>query len=132
MIWHPRHHVPIAALVLLFLSLAVVRLLSRPVTLPEPLATLSSISLRLDPNTASEHDLAAIPGIGTARARALIEYRNTHRKPTDPPLFTSLESLRTRKLLRSDSLRRAAPYLKFPSPPDSDLNEPAPAPPPAP
>ena len=52
--------------------------------MPEPLVT------RINPNTASLGQLQTLPGIGPARAKAIVLYRETH---LSPPAFASLEDL---------------------------------------
>lgn len=104
-------------LVTLLLLLTLFRLYLNP--LPSQPPVVSIPSLHLDPNTAAEEDLAAVPGIGRSRARTIIEYRNTHREPNGPPLFLDLESFRVMKSFGPEALRKAGPFLTFPAAPGS-------------
>ena len=63
---------------ILILILAI-RLILNPTTVPDPQPAegprASELADRVDPNVASEAELAAIPGLGEKRAEAIVEFR---------------------------------------------------------
>jgi competence ComEA-like helix-hairpin-helix protein len=62
-----------------------------PINAPHPSIAPADIDRRLNPNTANWGQLAALPGIGETRAKAIIEYRENNN--TNAPAFQSPEDL---------------------------------------
>lgn len=61
---------------------------------PKQPARAELLADRIDPNTADETALASLPGIGPARARAIIAYRQAHaERGTATPAFARAEDL---------------------------------------
>ena len=68
---------------------------------------------QLDPNTASFQALAQVPGLGEARARAIVEYRTNCRQS---PAFTQPSDLRkVKRGIGPQTIARLAPFLAFPA-----------------
>lgn len=108
--WAPRHQFPIFCLTLALAALAVFRWVTHPATAPAPgmAGWLSKNSaLLLNPNTAPEHELSAIPGIGASRARAIVHARE------NGTVFHSLADLDSVRGFGESSLESAGPYLTF-------------------
>ena len=85
----------LAAVVPLLLALSVA-LLVEPADLPDPARAgdrAAELSTRLDPNTADAAALSALPGLGEARARAIIDYRTAHARPGRPAFTTARDLL---------------------------------------
>lgn len=76
---------------------------------PEPLYLADA--LRVDLNTADEDTLCLLPGIGPAKAKAIVEYRQQH------GLFESLEQVALVKGISPKMVERwdDLAYLSFPS-----------------
>ena len=68
---------------------------------------------QLDPNTATAQALAHLPGLGEARAKAIVEYRSTCKQQ---PAFTQPSDLRkVKRGIATNTIARLAPFLTFPS-----------------
>ena len=72
-----------------------------------PLSTPLRLTAAINPNTATAHELASLPGIGPSRAAAIIAYRRSH------PPFTTLQDLSKINGLGPETLRRLEPHLTF-------------------
>ncbi len=74
---------------------------------------------KIDPNTASLDQLIDLPGIGPAKARAIVELRQTLQKakPTTQP-FNRLEDLLEVHGIGPKLLVRIKPYIDLPTEPD--------------
>ena len=76
------------------------------------------LSDRLNPNTASCSSLARLPGIGPARAEAIVAFRSqmlTRREAGDCA-FASGKDLQRVPLIGPKTVERMAPYLLFTEP----------------
>ena len=105
---------------ILILILAIRLVLNRTtVPDPQPAAGPNSAELadRIDPNTASESQLAAIPPLGEKRAQAIVEYRRqfTARHP-HRPAFTVLSDLEQIPGIGAATTETMEPYLVFQPP----------------
>jgi competence ComEA-like helix-hairpin-helix protein len=79
----------------------------------QPLAEIQRVrqaTERIDPNTASQASMLRLHGIGPARARAIIEYRNAH----GPDAFRSIEDLTRIRGIGPGTIRRIASDLSLP------------------
>jgi competence protein ComEA len=65
------------------------------------------LTAAINPNTAGLQELAALPGIGQTRARALVAYRQTHGR------FSRLEDLDAIPGIGPATLERLAPHVTF-------------------
>lgn len=73
-----------------------------------------SLSGRLNPNTATAPSLARLPGIGQARAAALLAYRaRIHAQTGREPVFSGLEDLTQIRGIGSKTVEAIAPWLDF-------------------
>ncbi|MCP4375415.1 MAG: helix-hairpin-helix domain-containing protein [bacterium] len=79
----------------------------------QPLAETSRVRLatdRIDPNTASQASMLRLNGIGMARAKAIIEYRNLH----GPDAFKCLKDLAKIDGIASGIIKQIAPEVSLP------------------
>jgi competence protein ComEA len=124
-IFHPRHHRGLIVAILIVLGLTAYRRFTRPISLapnlnsstetPQETPTLAgSIAVRLDPNTATESELEALPNIGPGRARNIVEYRESHRAEATPA-FNSAADLKRVKGLPASVIEDLEPHLTFPA-----------------
>jgi competence ComEA-like helix-hairpin-helix protein len=106
---------------LLILILAI-RLILNCNTVPNPQAAAGpnarELADRIDPNTASEAELAAIPSLGEKRAQAIVEYRKQfHARYPHGPAFAALSDLEKIPGIGPATLESMEPYLTLPSSP---------------
>ncbi|MCS7033030.1 MAG: helix-hairpin-helix domain-containing protein [Phycisphaerae bacterium] len=84
---------------------------------PQPVRPSRDMELadRIDPNTASEATLAALPGLGLKRAGAIVAFRRQHALgATTAPAFSRLEDLLKVEGMGYATMMHLAPYLMFP------------------
>lgn len=74
-----------------------------------PSADPPTIALRIDPNTATIHELQLLPRIGPKLAAAIIEYRATH----EAPVFTRVEDLQAVRRIGPRISAGLRPYVSF-------------------
>jgi competence ComEA-like helix-hairpin-helix protein len=115
----PQRGVVLAAVVLLIGWLAIrLWLNSAHVSDPQPQrpARNGELADRIDPNTADASTLAALPGLGPARAGDIIAYRNAFRHP-DPVRrpFERAEDLLKVSGIGVSMMETMRPYLLFPT-----------------
>lgn len=103
------------AAIILILS---IRLISNPKKVPDPQPSegpnAHEVADRLDPNTATEAELAEIPTLGEKRAAAIVEFRQqyvTHH-PTHPA-FRSPADLQQIPGIGPATIETMEPYLVF-------------------
>ena len=108
----------LAGLVLLACGLLATRQLGRPASVPDRQAThpprFNDLADRLDPNTATAAQLGVLPGLGPAKAAAIIDYRESVKSP---PAFRAAADLARVRGLGPAMVAKLAPYLTFPDPP---------------
>jgi competence protein ComEA len=73
--------------------------------------------VRIDPNTASLESILSIPGIGLTRAKAIIEYRQSH----GPGAFETPEDLAKVPGIGPQTVRQIAGELSLPASDDCDF-----------
>jgi len=79
---------------------------------------------RINPNEAPVASLTRLPQIGTARARAIVAYRDrAGTQPGRTPVFSKAEDLQQIKGIGSAIVEDLRPWLQFDDPPP-DGNEP--------
>ena len=77
---------------------------------------------RINPNDASVASLARLPGIGSTRARAIVDFRTRLQgRPGDAPVFRKAEDLAQVKGIGPATVEGIRPWLRFdPSPEDGN------------
>lgn len=63
----------------------------------------------LDPNTATAGSLQRLPGVGSTRAEAIVQYRRAH-----PGAFRTADDLTSVYGLGEGTVRKISPYLTLP------------------
>ena len=111
--WQRGH---LAVLIVVCLVAAVfpaVRALSRPLLIGENLPTwpdrLSAAQLRVNPNTATAARLQCLPGIGPAKADAIVAYRDAH----GPHCFNAVGDLAAVRGIGAGIVRQVTPFVRF-------------------
>ena len=92
-----------------------------PTAVPDPPGDgprAAELAARLDPNTADAAALSAVPNLGEARARAIVDYRTAYaaRHP-DRPAFRSARDLLPVRGIGASLVANLEPYLTFPDGP---------------
>ena len=99
-----------------------IRLALNPLTISDPQETdgprSGELADRIDPNTASAAELAAIPSLGEKRARAIVEFRQ-HFAAEHPnsAAFHAPIDLEQIPGIGAATAEMMEPYLSFPPPP---------------
>jgi competence protein ComEA len=120
MFWTPRQRLALSLVSLLVLAYLLVLYQVTPARIgnPQPLEAPRAAELqdKLDPNTASASDLSALPNLGPAMARRIVEEREEFRKehPGEVP-YRQLEDLERIKGIGPATLENLRPYLRFAS-----------------
>ena len=68
---------------------------------------------QINPNDASTASLRRLPGIGPARAEAVVTYREDFAENEDVPAFKDANDLRNVKGIGPKTIRNASQWLKF-------------------
>lgn len=116
--WTPSQRGVVAGAVALLIMWLAVRLWLNPshVSNPQPErpARYDELADRIDPNTADEATLGALPGVGPARARDIVNYRDSfrHPEPGRRP-FERPEDLLKVKGIGVSMMETLRPYLIF-------------------
>ncbi len=103
----------------ILITILAIRLALNSKTVPEfkPGQTPASDQLadRIDPNTASESELAAIPELGEKRAQAIVEFREKFQaRHPDRLAFARLLDLEQISGIGAATAETMGPYLMFP------------------
>jgi DNA uptake protein ComE-like DNA-binding protein len=121
-VWTTSQRAVIATIACGLLIYVSVRFFCNPVHLPDPLPShgdrATELADRLDPNTATAAQIAAIPNIGEKLAATIVEYRL--RAEHDHPgktVFTSIYSLTVIRGIGPAKLETLRAYLIFPPKP---------------
>ncbi|OHB48229.1 MAG: hypothetical protein A2Y10_12300 [Planctomycetes bacterium GWF2_41_51] len=69
-------------------------------------SSLAPIDCKLNPNTASEYELAELPTIGPGRTGAIAEYRKNKR-------FENMNDIEQVRGIGEKTVRKLEPFLKF-------------------
>lgn len=113
--WSRGNQLAISILCSIFLLTLIVGAFSdaRELSGPAPINhdLVAAAAERIDPNTASSASLQRLPGIGPARAEAIIEYRRT----AGSAAFTNADDLAKVSGIGQTMARRIAPFVKFSS-----------------
>lgn len=105
------------------------QLFTRPVNIDsiqiDAQPTSAPALVRLNPNTDGQWDLAALPTIGPARAKAIVEYRDKWKSehPGEMP-FAQAEDLQQIKGIGPATVELIRPYLRFDDAPTTSLATP--------
>ncbi|HET6248979.1 MAG TPA: helix-hairpin-helix domain-containing protein [Tepidisphaeraceae bacterium] len=118
-IWTPGQLSAIAGLLLVLVIVLGGRLICNRTFIDDPQpdipARAHELADRLDPNTASWQELAAISGLGEKRAHAIVAYRDTwHKKHPNTPAYAGPQDLRNIKGIGPATVSNLTPYLIFP------------------
>jgi competence protein ComEA len=116
MFWTPKQRVALSVVIAGILVLLVIRYSQNRTYIANPQAPEGLELLdRIDPNTADEATLAALPNIGPAMARRIIEDRQQYRlaHPDHPP-YRQISDLDRVKGIGPATLENLKPYLNFP------------------
>jgi competence protein ComEA len=120
MFWTYRQRMALSSVVALILCYLVIRYQFTPARISNPQAPeaprAGELEDRLDPNTASTSDLAALPNLGPAMARRIVEEREAFEKEhPEETAYKKLEDLQRVKGIGGATLENLRPYLKFPA-----------------
>src|SRR5688572_10034266 len=116
MFWTPKQRVALSVVIAGILFLLIFRYSQNRTYIanPQPPEGLELLDW-IDPNTADEATLAALPNLGPAMARRIIEDRNQFQaqNPTQLP-YRRLQDLDRIKGIGPATLENLRPYLVFP------------------
>ena len=119
-LWSPHQRPAVLCLCVALLGLLAVQLWRQPVTVPDPPGDgprAPELATRLDPNLADADALSALPGLGEAKARAIVDYRTTYvARHAGRPAFRSARDLLPIKGVGVATVQNLEPYLTFPGP----------------
>jgi DNA uptake protein ComE-like DNA-binding protein len=112
----------VIVLLAILVTILALRLLLNPLTVPNPTTApgprADQLADRIDPNTATQAELAAIPELGEKRAAAIVEFRTRFaaRHP-DRQAFQRLSDLEQITGIGAATAENMQPYLIFPTSP---------------
>ena len=120
MFWTTRQRLALSLLILLILTYLLLRYQFAPTRIdnPQPLESprASELQDKLDPNTATLSDLSALPNLGPAMARRILDDREQFQKQhPNEPAYKSLNDLQRIKGIGPATLENLRPYLQFPT-----------------
>jgi DNA uptake protein ComE-like DNA-binding protein len=106
-------------LLTLLIAFLAIRLALNPQTIsdraPSQNNPADDLADRLDPNTATEPELAAIPDMGEKRATAIVQFRDQfHTRHPDQPAFAKLSDLEQITGIGPATAQNMEPYFMFP------------------
>ncbi len=112
---HFRHHHHFVVVILVMIAgvVLIVRSNSGWQIADQAPAIAPSVELRLDPNTASAEELAAIPGLGPAMAGRIVAYRDKQLAAGRSPAFADLSDLDHVEGVGKATLEAIGPSLQF-------------------
>ncbi len=117
-VWTAGQRSVVLGLCLVLLAGVAVALWREPVALPDPPGEgprAGEVSSRLDPNTADADALAAVPGLGESRARAIVDYRTAYvHRHGGRAAFHAADDLLPIKGVGASTVENLGPYLTFP------------------
>ncbi len=119
-VWTAARRPTVLALTTALLAGVAVACWRQPAVVPDPPGDgprAAELATRLDPNVADAAALSALPGLGAARARALVAYRaDFARRHPGRSAFTSPRDLLPVKGIGTSTAGNLEPYLTFPAP----------------
>lgn len=122
--WTPRQRRGMAVLLGLVLVILLWRAVRNPTHISDPQpakpARFDELADRLDPNTATWTQLAAIPSLGERRAKAIVDHREDWKKrhPGEAPYHAPID-LAAVSGIGATMIEQMTPHLMFPRTPDS-------------
>jgi competence protein ComEA len=120
MFWTPRQRLALSLLILLILTYLFILYVKHPsrISTPQPSEGPRATELddQLDPNTATAADLSALPNLGPAMARRIIEDREQFQKnhPNEAS-YKKIDDLQRIKGIGPATVENLRPYLRFPT-----------------
>lgn len=116
----PSQQRGVMVLLAILLVILFVRLLLNSQTVPNPTTApgpaADQLADRIDPNTASEAELAAIPDLGEKRAAEIVQFRNQYvAEHPGRPAFRKLSDLERIRGIGPGISDDMEPYVKFPA-----------------
>ena len=118
LLWTRPQRRALLALLAIFTVVLAIRYIRNRAYIPSPQPAnglrAAELATQLDPNVASWEELAAIPGVGEKRAKAIVELRERLLKqhPDQTP-FTRIEDLTRVKGIGKATAENLKPYLIF-------------------
>jgi competence ComEA-like helix-hairpin-helix protein len=118
-VWSARQRAVVLALLVGIFVYLCVRYALNPVYVPTPQplegSRAAELADRFDPNTATQAELAAVPGMGEKLAAAIVEYRDAYAKLHGGKMpFGEPNDLLAVKGIGVAKLEGIEPYLTFP------------------
>lgn len=115
----PSQRRGLMALLAILIIVLAIRYWLNPATVPEHLPAqgpqADQLADRIDPNVATESELAAIPSLGEKRAAAIVEYRNRYMaEHPGRPAFSRSSDLERISGIGLATAEMMEPYLQFP------------------
>jgi DNA uptake protein ComE-like DNA-binding protein len=118
-IWTAGHRRVVLGVIVILAAFLIVESFRQPVLITDPPTTgvrAAEVQDKLDPNTATAADLAAIAGLGEGRAHALVEYRQDFlRRHPSGVAFARPEDLLLIHGIGPSTMKNLEPYLVFPA-----------------
>lgn len=120
MFWTPRQRLALSVLILVIIGYLLVLRQMHPARVGNPQPAdgprAGELADKIDPNVATVWDLSALPNVGPAMARRIVEEREQFRKdhPQEAP-YKKLEDLKRVKGIGDATLENLRPYLEFPT-----------------
>lgn len=118
----------VAAITAALLLLVAIRYIRNPAFISDPIEQgdrAAELNDKLDPNTATAAQLAAIPNLGEKTAREIIAYREKFQQSHPNQIaFASLYSFLTIRGIGPAKLQSLTPYLTFPPNPTTTTTRP--------
>jgi competence ComEA-like helix-hairpin-helix protein len=120
--WTRGQRIALITLLAAFLAWIAIQLWRHPLHVPDPQqpfpARYADLADRIDPNTATWEELAALPAIGEKRARDIVRYREDYLRLNPGKItFQRLEDLLRIKGIGYAMMLQLNDYLIFPAPP---------------
>ena len=113
LVWTPRQTAALIALCLIAGAAGAAHVMSPQLSVGDRLPVwpdrLADSRLRINPNTAPAARLECLPGIGPAKAGAIVIYRDS---PATPP-FAAADDLAAVHGIGEGLVRKMTPYLRF-------------------
>lgn len=118
-LWTARQRIALLAILCALFAALLITSIVHPVYVSDPQPSEPSRAAELqdgiDPNTADEDSMAALPTIGPKRAKLIVEYRNGFRARLGRNAFERPEDLMKVKGIGAATVDQVRPFLRFPT-----------------